>query len=574
MVGTSFVPGVKNDFLDLPETGGPHSLQDFRAGKKNLLVATSVLEEGIDVPACNLVVCIDKPSNLKSFIQRRGRARMRQSYLCLFMDEADTSSTNWDVLEADMKRQYEDEMREVQKLEALEESEALRYPELRIEGTGARLTIHDAKSHLHHFCATLTSRRYVEHHPDYIVEEVRGIGQPGAPIPLKATVILPVSVPQHLRQATSSMSWVSEKHAIMDAAFQAYQALYYAGLIDDHLLPLRNRLECEIEARPGLKEVQALYNPWINVASAWSRDRIARRGLKLLDLNGSIVCEVELVFPGTLPELEPMVVWLDHETSLTLRFDTDMLMPDGYQTDIADHSSVLLSLAYGHRTMEIKDDCVMRFISTSELSMDQIGNIRFSPRLVDESGLRSLVRDERENARRHPYFLDSFLPSKPPFESVQRTYRGFELEPEDTAYVAVKKWPRHSGFFHQPLRPQQSPIRKQHALVVPAETTTIDSIPLAYAQLGLLIPSLTYYVEIHLLATELLQTLLAPLGLSNISKVVEAICASSARTPTNYERVEFLGDSILKTCISELRISGMRLAPMLTQPSCKCCCHR
>lgn len=553
-MGLSFVPGVKQHFWDLPETGGALSLEAFRAGKKNLLVATSVLEEGIDVPACNLVICIDKPSHLRSFIQRRGRARMRDSHLYVFMDDQGDISINWEGLEADMKRQYEDDMRKLQKLKALEEAEldALDYPELRVESTGARLTIHDAKSHLQHFCATLASRKHVDYQPDYLVEELHDSARPGASILVKATVLLPVMVPLNLRQATSSRSWLSEKYAFMDAAFQAYKALHEEGLIDHHLLPLRDSLERDIEVRPGMKEIRALHNPWVKVANAWERNQFSRRALKVLDQKGSAVCEMELVFPGDFPEMNPMTIWWDHDTQLTLRLDSDFVMANGHG-GADDHTCMLLSLAYGHRSMEIKDDCVMRFICPEPLSMNQIGSASLTADLAARAG-GFLVRDERVYADRHPYYFDSFLPSKPPTESIQRVYKGFEDDPDDAPYVAVKKWPKKSGFYHRPGASQQPPTAKPYALVLPAKTTTVDSIPLIYAQFGLLIPSLIHFIGIHLLATELSQTLLLPLSLSDVSMVVEAICASNARTPKNYERVEFLGDSILKTCISKWRI--------------------
>lgn len=551
-MGLSFVPGVKQNFLDIPETGGVLSLEAFRAGKKNLLVATSVLEEGIDVPACNLVICVDKPSHLRSFIQRRGRARMRESHLYLFTDEeqADTS-TNWEDLEAEMKRHYEDDMRKLQKLKALEDAElhALDYPEIRVESTGAKLTIHEAKSHLQHFCATLAHRKHVDYYPDYLVEELHDSARPGAPIMLRATVLLPVMVPLDLRQATSSRSWMSEKHACMDAAFQAYQALYQERLVDEHLLPLRDALERDVEGRPGLKKIRAPLNPWVGVADAWESNQLSRRALKVLDHSGSVFCEIELVIPSDVPDMNPMVVWWDYDTPLTLRLDSDVVMADG-QSAADDHTCVLLSLAYGHRAMEIKDDCVIRFICPESLSMDQIGNISFTADLAARTG-GFLVRDERGYARRHPYFFDSFLPCKPPIDSIRRTYKGFKEDADDMHYLAVKKWPRNWGFYHRPGGSQPPPSTKPYALILPAESTTIDSIPLVYAQFGLLIPPLINLLGMHLLAKQLSQSLLSSLSLSDASMVVEAICASSAQTPKNYERVEFLGDSILKTCISK-----------------------
>lgn len=255
MVGTSFVPGVKQDFLDLPEKGNNLSLESFRDGRLNLLVATSVLEEGIDVPACNLVICFDKPANLKAFIQRRGRARMGESHLYLFEETTDVGSKKeWELLEAEMKRRYEDGLRELQTLRELEDSEDPDYPELRVESTGARLTINDAKSHLDHFCSTLSSRKFVDFSPDYLIEKiVDENARAGTPNLVKATVLLPVSLPLDVRQATSSRAWFSENNACKDAAFQAYQALYHANLIDENLLPFKEEgFGIEIEGRPGM----------------------------------------------------------------------------------------------------------------------------------------------------------------------------------------------------------------------------------------------------------------------------------------------------------------------------------
>jgi len=68
-VGNSGHPSRKillSDLVDLRTQD--QDLQAFRDGEKNLMIATNVLEEGIDIPACNGVICFDLPKNLISFV--------------------------------------------------------------------------------------------------------------------------------------------------------------------------------------------------------------------------------------------------------------------------------------------------------------------------------------------------------------------------------------------------------------------------------------------------------------------------------------------------------------------------
>lgn len=125
-VGTSSSIKRRATIGDLADAALQEQVLDaFRIGSCNLVVATSVLEEGIDISSCNLVICFDRPPNLKSFVQRRGRARDRKSNFVMMVPEDDvlTKNTNWQALEEEMIKAYQEERRVLDTMLELEDSE-------------------------------------------------------------------------------------------------------------------------------------------------------------------------------------------------------------------------------------------------------------------------------------------------------------------------------------------------------------------------------------------------------------------------------------------------------------------
>ncbi|KAK3946412.1 dicer-like protein 2 [Diplogelasinospora grovesii] len=559
MVGTSRMPGKKRDFLDLTQKEDLFALQRFREGDTNIMVATSVLEEGIDVPACNLVICFDKPSSLKAFIQRRGRARMRASQLYLLVDDmSDQSVVEWQSLEQEMKQKYEDDMRERTLIAGIEEAEVPDYPFLEDEDTGARLTIHDAKRHLNHLCATLCDRKFVDRNPYYVIRDLEGnlsktLSKPSL---LKATVYLPASFPPELRCAESLRSWYSETNACKDAAFQAYVNLYRAGLVNKNLLPLRPRdILGSVPARPGTTKVRQQLNPWIYVAQAWKSDGpLFTRKLTFSTQDRSVCAEFELTLPVPIPKMEPLAIYWDDGLTWAVEMDSAMQTSARHGSDTAssrvDHSSAMLVMAYGHRfPVSAEKQYPVRLVSLThhDLSVQDIGTHQFSREMVPDLVPTRLLRDP-VNAD-HPYCYVDWIPAKPPKEMVLRPSHDFSLFPDDVPHLVVKTWPKRAGLFRPVYRAVATTTsEKPYPRVIPMDRARVDNVPAYFSYIGMLIPAVTRALESGLIAADLWTNRLEKIGITDLSLVTTAITAASARQPTDYERLEFLGDTILKFC--------------------------
>jgi ERCC4-related helicase len=137
-LGSSSFASHKSDITELYALRDQKdAINDLRIGNKNILVATSVLEEGIDISACNIVICFDPPTNLRSFVQRRGRARERKSKFIIFLEGNDNDKqAKWKLMEDEMIKIYSDNMRLLKEIEEQENIEEDGSGSFQISSTG------------------------------------------------------------------------------------------------------------------------------------------------------------------------------------------------------------------------------------------------------------------------------------------------------------------------------------------------------------------------------------------------------------------------------------------------------
>lgn len=86
------LPSVKA--VKLTQNQLKDTLSKFREGELNVLIATNVVEEGLDVSTCNQVICLNELLTVKAFIQMKGRARQENSKFIFICAKEETKTFN------------------------------------------------------------------------------------------------------------------------------------------------------------------------------------------------------------------------------------------------------------------------------------------------------------------------------------------------------------------------------------------------------------------------------------------------------------------------------------------------
>ncbi|XP_069133916.1 uncharacterized protein [Argopecten irradians] len=74
------------------------TLEEIKDHKFQVVIATAVAEEGIDLPECELVVSMNPPSTMTALVQMRGRARKRDSHFVIVCNDSKEEAKLSDLL--------------------------------------------------------------------------------------------------------------------------------------------------------------------------------------------------------------------------------------------------------------------------------------------------------------------------------------------------------------------------------------------------------------------------------------------------------------------------------------------
>lgn len=388
-------------------------------------------------------------------------------------------------------------------------------------------------SHLYHFCSTLPLTTGIENQPEFSFEETDGR--------IMALVRLPNSLSNDSREARSQQSWLSERAAAKDAAFQMYSRLYDLGLINDNLLPLVHDWvpQYQMESLDSILEVSAQWDVIAYLADAWRDPTLHQYNITVRrqrdeeqhEIQVKMTCPREICLPSNI-----QLFW-DQYTTLSLSIENFTAPLQAQGDTLMQMRKITHHLHQSTHQMYVADapkDFVLLFTpnlptsTLAELALDyrMTGNV-YS--LCLSAGTTGLIRSTE--SLQVPFVFDQWVINK-----------------DHVAEIRCTPLPRRRNFLSPIVMTETSQTEpgSSNTEIFSAPSCTADKLPIEYAYFNLLVPSLIRYIEVYAVASRVASTILAGIPIQNLEHVATALNAPSSGWVTNYQAYEFIGDSVLK----------------------------
>ena len=402
-------------------------------------------------------------------------------------------------------------------------------------------------------------------------------------------MVLPNSVDISLREACSLRQWKTEKMARRDAAFEAYTALYRAGLVNERFLPVGHVDEGAdeayqaIEKRPSLVEVSDQFYPWAFLAQQWATTTSIPAFLITIRQGEHIVVSMMMLLPRSLPKIADFELYWDANTTYKVSISPDTVEFDLTVIASATQITSLILQSIFQKTMDAEQsDFTTLFLPNGVANFSKwvetnTGVVRVDHICEDDiSEGAGLVRDLMQN--RLPYVFRNVR-----YASIEDLYaddamdidRYSEKMPKDLEMSLGEAIPAGKGpdgemdldedtntetcvliettrlakkvdFLHRPSSHGLQIPKASRIQLLFAEKCEMDRLSFKYSRFAMLVPSILHRVQAALVVDQLCETILSPLQFNDRNLVEAAISAPSAQESTDYNRLEFMGDSFLK----------------------------
>ena len=374
-----------------------------------------------------------------------------------------------------------------------------------------------------------------------------------------------------------------------DAAFEAYTALYRAGLVNEHFLPVGHVDEGAdeayqaIEKRPSLVEVSDQFYSWAFLAQQWETATSIPAFMITVEQGEHIVASMMMLLPWPLPKVADFELYWDANTTFkvsispnTAVFDVTVIAPATQITSLILQSIFLKTMdaEQSDFTALFLPNGVADFPKWVETNTGVVRADHICENDIKEGA--GLVRDLMQNRLPHVFrdvryaFIEDLSPggamdidqySDKIREDLEMSLKEAlpagkgpdgetdldqDTNMETCVLIETTRLAKKVDFLHRPSSQNPKIAKASRIQLLLAEKCEMDRLPFKYSRFAMLVPSILHRVQAALVVDQLCKTILSPLQFNDRNLVEAAISAPSAQETTDYNRLEFLGDSILK----------------------------